>query len=239
MVQVEHLRKRYRSTVAVDDLSLSVARGEILGILGANGAGKTTTMELIAGLRRPDSGTIRIAGLDPIRDRGAVRQILGVQLQSAYLHASLSARDLVRLYASFYPDPMDPDEALRLVQLQDKADTRFEALSGGQAQRLSVALAMIGRPRVLILDEMSTGLDPRARRRMWQVIEKLKADGTTVLLVSHAMDEVEHLCDRIVLLDGGRIIHEGTPDDVLAAAGASSLDEAFVTLTGHELEVAE
>lgn len=232
IVQIDHLTKRYRRAVAVDALSLDVPEGATVGFLGINGAGKTTMMELVAGLRRPDAGSVRVAGLDPVQDRRQLRQLLGVQLQKAELHSALSARTLARLYASFYPQPLDPDEALSLVQLTDQADTRFEHLSGGQAQRLSVALAMIGRPRVLILDEMSTGLDPAARRRMWAVIEHLQSQGATILLVSHAMDEVEHLCDRIVLLDRGRIVQDGTARDVMAASGTTTLDEAFLALTG-------
>src|SRR5699024_380921 len=153
----------------------------------------------IAGLRRPTSGDVRILGLDPFTDRPKVLQVLGVQLQEAYLHDSLTARELVELYASFYPDPLSTDEALTLVELQEKGATKFSDLSGGQMQRLSIALALIGRPRVVILDELTTGLDPRARRRIWRAIESLERQ--TVILVSHAMDEVERLCGRVALID--------------------------------------
>ena len=150
--------------------------------------------------------------------------------------------ELLELYRSFYPAPRPQEELLELVELQDKADNRFEKLSGGQRQRVSVALAMIGRPRVLILDELTTGLDPAARRRMWRTIEQLRAEGVTILLVSHAMDEVEKLCDRVVLLDAGRILTTGTPAEVIAQADAATLEDAFVTLTGqdlHEMEPSE
>lgn len=241
-VQVENLTKRYRDTVAVDGISLSAAPGETLGILGVNGAGKTTTVELIAGLRRPDSGVVSVMGLDPARERAALRQILGVQLQEGYLHGALTVDELLDLYRSFYPDPRSRLELLDLVELSDKARERFEKLSGGQQQRLSVALALAGRPRVLILDELTTGLDPAARRRMWRTIEQLRAEGVTILLVSHAMEEIERLCDRLVLLDSGRVLTTGTPAEVIAAAGTDTLEDAFVTLTGravHEKEASE
>ena len=241
-VEVENLTKRYKRTVAVDGISLNVFRGETLGILGANGAGKTTTVEMIAGLRRPDGGRLSVMGLDPTRDRARLRQVLGVQLQEGYLHGSLTVSELLTLYRSFYPAPRPHDELLRLVELQDKADVRFEKLSGGQRQRVSVALALIGRPRVLILDELTTGLDPAARRRMWRTIEQLRDVGVTILLVSHAMDEVEKLCDRVVLLDAGRVLTIGTPTEVGAEAGTATLEDAFVALTGqelHEMETSE
>jgi len=241
-VEVENLTKRYKRTVAVDGISLNVFRGETLGILGANGAGKTTTVEMIAGLRRPDGGRLSVMGLDPTRDRARLRQVLGVQLQEGYLHGSLTVSELLTLYRSFYPAPRPHDELLRLVELQDKADVRFEKLSGGQRQRVSVALALIGCPRVLILDELTTGLDPAARRRMWRTIEQLRDEGVTILLVSHAMDEVEKLCDRVVLLEAGRVLTIGTPTEVVTEAGTATLEDAFVALTGqelHEMETSE
>ena len=234
-VQVEDLTKRYRGALAVDAVDLSVGAGETLGILGANGAGKTTTVEMIAGLRRPDRGTVSVMGMDPRRDRARVRQVLGVQLQEGYLHGALTVNELLELYRSFYPDPRPRTELLELVELTGKADERFEKLSGGQQQRVSVALALAGRPRVLILDELTTGLDPGARRRMWRSVEQLQAEGVTILLVSHAMDEVARLCDRIVLLDRGRVLTSGAPAQVVTESGADSLEDAFVALTGQEL----
>lgn len=231
-IVAEHLHKRYRSKVAVDDVSLSVAPGEVVGILGANGAGKTTTVELIAGLRRPDAGRVRVLGLDPHRDRAALRQVLGVQLQQATLHGALTVAELIGLSRSFYPNPRSEGELLELVDLAGQRRTRFEKLSGGQQQRLSIALALAGRPRVVILDELTTGLDPHARRRMQRAIEQLEHE--TVLLVSHAMDEVERLCDRVLLLDAGRIVADDTPAGLVASVGAADLDEAFVTITGTE-----
>lgn len=238
-VQVQHLTKSYGRRTVVDGISLSIAQGETIGILGTNGAGKTTTVEMIAGLRRPDAGRISVLGLDPARDRGALRQVLGVQLQDAELHEALTVGELLALYRSFYPSPRPTQELLDLVELVDQRGTRFAKLSGGQQQRLSVALALAGRPRVVILDELTTGLDPAARRRMWRTIEHLQADGVTILLVSHTMEEVERLCDRIVLLDAGRVLATGTPAEFLEGAGTTTLDEAFVQLTGHEMETAE
>lgn len=233
------LQKRYGDVVAVADVSLTIHAGEVFGVLGANGAGKTTTMEMIAGLRAPDHGLIRVLGLDPQRDRAKLRQVLGVQLQQATLHNALTVGELIGLYRSFYPHPRPAAELLEQVGLTEQERTRFEQLSGGQQQRLSIALALAGRPRVVILDELSTGLDPRARRQIWGTVEQLRSDGVTVLLVSHAMEEIEQLCDRIALLDGGRVIALDTPAAVVAQSGAPTLDDAFVALTGKELEVSE
>ena len=229
----EGLTKSYRGRTAVDGLDLSVQPGEIFGLLGPNGAGKTTTVEMLAGLRKPSAGRAMVLGLDPWRDRKAVRQVLGVQLQNAYLHHALTVRELVKLHRSFYSAPRDTDEALDLVGLTDQQATRFERLSGGQQQRLSVALALLARPRAVILDEITTGLDPTARRRIWRMIDHMRDDGVTVLLVSHAMNEVTTLCDRIAVLSAGRVIAHGTPEEVTEAAEASTLEDAFLTLTGH------
>lgn len=238
-IVAEHLHKRYRGTVAVHDMTLTVEVGETFGIVGANGAGKTTTVEMIAGLRRPDSGTVRVLGLDPTRQRAALRHVLGVQLQQSYLHGALTTGELVDLYRSFYPDPVPAAELLDSVELSPQIGTRFEKLSGGQQQRLSVALALVGRPRVVILDELTTGLDPRARRRMWSTVERLRSDGITIVLVSHAMEEVERLCDRVALFDDGRVVAVESPEGLVERAGAASLDEAFVVLTGKEPEEVE
>jgi ABC-2 type transport system ATP-binding protein len=232
-VDVRHLVKRYKAKTAVDGISLQIPAGQTFGILGANGAGKTTTVEMIAGLRRPTQGSVRILGLDPFSDGAGVRQVLGVQLQDANLHDSLTVRELVDLYRSFYPNPLDADRAVALVELQDKAKTRFARLSGGQKQRLSIALALIGRPQVVILDELTTGLDPKARRRVWSTIESLKDQ--TVILISHAMDEVERLCDQVVVIDGGRVVAQGSPEQLKARASAATLEDAFIRLTGIAL----
>lgn len=238
-ILAEGLAKSYRSKVAVADVSLRVEVGEVFGVLGANGAGKTTTVEMIAGLRAPGRGRVRVLGLDPRRDRAKLRQVLGVQLQQAHLHGALRVSELLDLYRSFYPDPRPAAELLDLVELGEQRRTVFDKLSGGQQQRLSIALALAGRPRVLILDELTTGLDPKARRRMWRTIEHLKQEGTTILLVSHAMEEVERLCDRVALIDAGRVVALDTPEGLVDQAGAETLDDAFVALTGKELEDAE
>ncbi|TMR23765.1 ABC transporter ATP-binding protein [Nonomuraea turkmeniaca] len=218
-VEADGLHKRYRSKVAVDEVSLSIPAGEIFGILGRNGAGKTTTVELVAGLRRPDRGTVRVLGLDAQRDRARLRQLLGVQLQESHLHAALTVAELVRLYGTFYRDPLDSGELIESVGLTGSRDVRFQNLSGGQQQRLSIALALVGRPRVVILDELTTGLDPEARRQMWSTVESLRDDGVTVLLVSHAMEEVERLCDRVALLDAGRVVALDSPSGLVRRAG--------------------
>ncbi|SEF79421.1 ABC-2 type transport system ATP-binding protein [Nonomuraea solani] len=218
-VEADGLHKRYRAKVAVDDVSLSIQGGEIFGILGRNGAGKTTTVELIAGLRRPDRGTVRVLGVDAHRDRARLRQILGVQLQESQLHAALTVTELVRLYRTFYRDPLDAGELIESVGLTASRGTRFQNLSGGQQQRLSIALALVGRPRVVILDELTTGLDPEARRQMWATVAALRENGVTVLLVSHAMEEVERLCDRVALLDAGRVVALDSPAGLVRRAG--------------------
>ncbi|MCZ7423327.1 ABC transporter ATP-binding protein [Verrucosispora sp. WMMA2121] len=235
-IVAEHLAKSYRGTRAVVDVSLRVELGEVVGVVGANGAGKTTTVEMIAGLRVPERGRVRVLGLDPRRDRARLRQVLGVQLQQAHLHHALRVAELVDLYRSFYPDPRPTGELLDLVELTEQRRTSFDKLSGGQQQRLSIALAIAGRPRVVILDELTTGLDPKARRRMWHTVEQLRSEGVSVLLVSHTMEEVERLCDRVVVLDAGRVIALDTPAGLIARAGTATLDDAFVALTGRQLE---
>lgn len=223
VIHAEHLEKRYGRTVAVADVGLTVHRGEIVGVLGRNGAGKTTTVEMIGGLREPDGGTVRVLGLDPAgpaADRAALRERVGLQLQEAALPQRITVREAVEEYACFYDDPADPDELLRDLGLGDKAGTQFRALSGGQKQRLSIALALVGNPEVAILDELTTGLDPQARRDTWDVVERVRRRGVTVVLVTHVMEEAERLCDRVVLVDAGRVVAEGTPAEVAALVGA-------------------
>jgi len=216
VIQVEHLRKIYGPKVAVDDVSLTVEKGEIVGILGPNGAGKTTTVEMIAGLRVPDAGTVRVQGLDPQRSGAELRQRLALQLQESEMPARITAIEAMRLYASFYETPADPDELLRDLGLEDRRSTQFRRLSGGQKQRLSVALALVGSPEIAILDELTTGLDPQARRETWGLIERVRDRGVTILLVTHFMEEAERLCDRVILIDAGRVIAEGTPVELAA-----------------------
>ncbi|USQ78511.1 ABC transporter ATP-binding protein [Ornithinimicrobium faecis] len=214
VVSVSGLRKTYGDKVAVDDVSFEVGRGEIVGILGQNGAGKTTTVEALAGLRTADGGTVSVLGLDPQHDPAPVRELLGVQLQESRLPAKQRVVEALRLYASFYTDPRDPEELITLLGLQEKRDTAYENLSGGQKQRLSIALALVGNPQVAILDELTTGLDPQARRETWDLIEAVRDSGVTILLVTHFMDEAERLCDRVIVIDGGRVIAQGTPGEL-------------------------
>ncbi|GAA1224497.1 ABC transporter ATP-binding protein [Kitasatospora nipponensis] len=219
VIEVENLHKRYGDEVAVHDVSLRVEQGEIFGILGPNGAGKTTTVECLAGLRPAQGGRISVLGLDPVRDREALRQVLGVQLQESGLPDKLKVREALHLYASFYRDPADPGELMARLGLADKAATRYKNLSGGQKQRLAIALAIVGNPRVVILDELTTGLDPHARRTTWELIEAIRDSGVTVLLVTHFMEEAERLCDRVAVIDAGRVIALDTPAALAARAG--------------------
>jgi len=215
-IEVVGLGKRYGDTIAVEDVSLSVAQGEIFGIVGRNGAGKTTTVECISGLRAPDAGRVRVLGLDPVADRDEVRQRLGVQLQASELPDKLRVGEALELFASFARTPADVDALLDDVGLVDKRDASFKSLSGGQRQRLSIALALVGSPEVVIFDELTTGLDPSARRDTWRLISSVRDRGVTVLLVTHFMEEAERLCDRVAVLDAGRIVDCDSPSTLVA-----------------------
>ena len=241
-LEITHLRKRYGQKVAVDDLSLQVNEGEIFGILGSNGAGKTTTVECAEGLRHPDGGTVRVFGIDPYRDRAEARQLVGVQLQESQLPDKLTVAEAISLYASFYPRHADTEALLTRLGLDEKRNARYRKLSGGQKQRLSIALALVGNPRLVVFDELTTGLDPAARRESWKLVEELRADGVTVLLVTHYADEAERLCDRVALIQAGRIAACGRPAELIEAssvsnasrAGHATLDDAIVALTTGE-----
>jgi ABC-2 type transport system ATP-binding protein len=219
-IEITNLRKQYPDTVAVADVSFSVEHGEIFGIVGPNGAGKTTTVECIEGLRRPDGGHITVLGLDPARehDKARLHQRLGVQLQDSELPERLRVGEALRLYSSFYDNPADWHELLDALGLTEHAGKKFGKLSGGQRQRLSIALSLVGRPDVVVLDELTTGLDPQARRDTWALIEGVRARGTTVLLVTHFMEEAERLCDRVAVIDAGRVIALDTPAALAASA---------------------
>ncbi|WLS44742.1 ABC transporter ATP-binding protein [Micromonospora profundi] len=219
-LEVRNLHKRYGEHVAVDDVSFTVEAGEIFGIIGPNGAGKTTTVECIAGLRTPDSGSISVLGFDPRRNRAEVRERLGVQLQESSFPDAIKVAEALELYSSFYRDPVDWRELMGLLGLTEKRDTQYKALSGGQKQRLSIALALVGNPKVAILDELTTGLDPQARRDTWSVIERVRDTGVTILLVTHFMDEAERLSDRIVVIDCGRVAAVDTPAGLIERATA-------------------
>ena len=220
-VTVEHLVKRYGHLVAVSDVSLSIHEGEIFGIIGPNGAGKTTTVECICGLRAPDSGSINVYGLSPQKDRNKVREFVGVQLQESALPPRIKVGEAVRLFASFYSNPLDPDQLLESLGIKQIVNSSFKNLSGGQKQRVSIALALVGNPKLAILDELTTGLDPEARREIWSLIERMRERGVTVILVTHFMDEAERLCDRLALINNGAVVALDTPEAIAAKAGGS------------------
>jgi ABC-2 type transport system ATP-binding protein len=215
VIQVVDLHKHYGDVHAVDGVSFDVAGGEIFGILGPNGAGKTTTVECVAGLRTADAGTVRVLGADPQSDPASVREVLGVQLQESALHAKITVAEALHLYASFYAHPADPEELIEVLDLGSSRDKGYGKLSGGQKQRLSIALALVGNPKVAILDELTTGLDPAARRATWDFVERVRERGVTILLVTHFMDEAERLCDRLVVIDYGRIVAQGSPAELI------------------------
>jgi ABC-2 type transport system ATP-binding protein len=234
VIEVQNLHKRYGDRVAVEDVSFSVEPGEIFGILGPNGAGKTSTVETVEGLRRPDGGRVTVLGLDPWRDAAELHERVGAQLQEAALPDKLRVGEAADLYASFYPSPRDPGELLEALGLADRRATPYRKLSGGQKQRLSIALALIGDPEIAVLDELTTGLDPYARRGVWGLVTDLRDRGVSVVLVTHAMDEAERLCDRVAVLDAGRVVALGTP---AALAGGvrterATLEDAVLALGG-------
>ncbi len=216
VIEVTDLVKRYGDRVAVDGVSFTVDEGEIFAILGPNGAGKTTTVESISGLRTPDSGSIRVLGFDPRHDRNQLRRNVGVQLQQSELADHLRVWEALDLYASLYPEPRDWERLIDDLGLADKRNTAFRKLSGGQKQRLSIALALVGNPKIAILDELTTGLDPQARRDTWQLIEDVRAGGVTIVLVTHFMEEAERLADRIALIDEGRVVALDTPAGIVS-----------------------
>ncbi len=219
VISVDGLTMAYGGKKVVDGVSFSVEEGEIVAILGPNGAGKTTTVESIAGLRTPDSGTVEVFGFDPIADRAEVRARLGVQLQESRFQDRVKTREIVETFASFYPEPLDVATLLGRLGLDDKADTLYSKLSGGQQQRVSIAVALVGRPEVVILDELTTGLDPQARRETWGLVEDLQDGGVTVVLVTHFMEEAERLADRLALIDEGRLVALDTPRGLIDSVG--------------------
>jgi ABC-2 type transport system ATP-binding protein len=221
VIEVAGLTKRYEGQAVVDDISFHVDQGEIFGILGPNGAGKTTTVECLEGLRRRDAGQVRILGLDPRTDARRLHQRIGVQLQETQLPEKLKVREALEMYASFYPDPADWQDLLERWGLTSKSGTAFGKLSGGQKQRLFIALALVGNPRVVFLDELTAGLDPGARRATWDLISQVRDGGVTVVLVSHFMDEVEELCDRVAILHRGRIAALDTPARLVDLVGTT------------------
>jgi ABC-2 type transport system ATP-binding protein len=215
VIEVKHLRKTYGSVVAVDDVSFEVQGGEIFGMVGPNGAGKTTTIECIEGLRRPDGGNIRTLGLNPQTEGYALRELIGVQLQESELWERIRVWEVLDLYASFYRRSTDWRPLLEQLGLAEKSNTHFDKLSGGQKQRLSIALALLNDPELVFLDELTTGLDPRARRMMWELVRDIRDRGKIVFLTTHYMEEAEWLCDRVAIMDRGRIIALDTPENLI------------------------
>lgn len=218
-VEVHHLHKKYGPIEAVNDVTFSVKKGEIFGVIGPNGAGKTTMVECISGLRRPDSGTISVMGLSPDKDRAKIRRILGVQLQESALPPRIRVGEAVELLSYFYSSPLNVDDLLELLGIEKLKKSIFKNLSGGEKQRLSIALALIGNPQIAILDELTTGLDPEARREAWDLIDGVRKRGVTIILVTHFMDEAERLCDRLAMIYNGKIIALDTPEAVASRSG--------------------
>ena len=215
VIYVSHLAKAYGSTVAVDDVSLEVDEGEIFGLIGPNGAGKMTTMECVQGLRKADNGAISVMGLDPRRDASVLRKRIGVQHQEAQLQKRIKVWEAIDLWSSLYPRVVDSDELLARLGLEGKRNAWYISLSGGQKQRLFIALALIHDPDVVFLDELTTGLDPQARRAIWELIKGIRDRGKTVFLTTHLMEEAERLCDRVALIEHGRLIEMGTPRELV------------------------
>jgi ABC-2 type transport system ATP-binding protein len=216
VIQVSGIRKSYGRTVAVADVSFEVCEGEIFGLIGPNGAGKTTTMECVEGVRRPDRGAISILGLDPFRDVYQVQNRIGVQLQQAQLQKRIKVWEAVDLWASLYPKAVEGDRLLEQLGLANKRDAWFMTLSGGQKQRLFIALALINDPEVVFLDELTTGLDPQSRRAIWELVRGIRDRGKTIFLTTHLMEEAERLCDRVAIIEHGKIIDVGSPRELIA-----------------------
>lgn len=245
IIKVKNLVKRYGDLEAVKGISFDVYQGEIFGLLGPNGAGKTTTLEIIETLREKTSGEVKVDGMSIDTDTQHIKQTIGVQLQSAGYYPNLNLAELIHLFAGLYNEKVDARSMLRLVGLEDKAKAKYKELSGGQKQRFSIATTLINKPKIIFLDEPTTGLDPQARRNLWGLIREIRDKGTTVVLTTHYMDEAESLCDRVAIIDSGRIVSIDTPDqliDHLVASGferakeikKASLEDVFLNLTGKE-----
>ena len=233
---IRSLRKAYADVVAVDGIDLDVEDGECFGLLGPNGAGKTTTIEICEGLTTPDSGEVRVLGRSWKENAKELRELLGIQLQETQLSEKLTVLETIRLFRSFYRHGREVDDVIALVQLGEKSRGRVGALSGGQKQRLALACALVGNPELLFLDEPTTGLDPQARRQLWELIEQFRATGRTTLLTTHYMDEAERLCDRVAIMDHGKVIALGTPQELIRSLGAEHMVE-FATPNGTPVDI--
>lgn len=246
IVEVQDLRKHYGAFEAVKGISFQVRKGEIFGLLGPNGAGKSTTLEIMETLREKSGGRVLIDGLDIDKDKDQIKMIIGVQLQTSGFYPGLTLVELIRLFSGLYQIETDAMALLRKVNLEDKAHAKFKEMSGGQKQRFAIATTLINHPKLIFLDEPSTGLDPQARRNLWDMIRGIRDAGTTVIITTHYMDEAEYLCDRVAIMDAGRIIALDSPDaliDDLIAKGferkkevkTANLEDVFIALTGHEI----
>jgi ABC-2 type transport system ATP-binding protein len=246
IISVKNLKKNYGSFEAVKNISFNVYEGEIFGLLGPNGAGKSTTLEIIETLRDKTSGEVIVDGLDLDKNPNEIKKIIGVQLQTSGFYPGLTLVELVHLFGGLYNQPVNPMELLKLVNLEDKAKNKYKEMSGGQKQRFSIATTLINKPKIIFLDEPTTGLDPQARRNLWELIKNIRDKGATVIITTHYMDEAEQLCDRIAIMDEGKIISLDSPDkmiDDLVAAGfekpkqvkAANLEDVFIHLTGKEM----
>ncbi len=247
MIEVHKLKKVYGKFTAVNEIDLKINKGEIFGILGPNGAGKTTTLEMIEGLKTPTSGTIHLDGKDVEKDTYEVKKVIGVQLQASSFFDGLNLAEIINVFASFYEREVDPMALLKEVDLVDKAKNQVKELSGGQKQRFSIAVGLVNDPKVLFLDEPTTGLDPQARRHLWDLVRKINKNGKTIIITTHYMDEAEILCDRVAIMDKGRIISLDSPRRLienLLGKGFSkpilqqqaNLEDVFLNLTGHDLK---
>ncbi len=245
IISVKNLIKNYGSFQAVKGISFDVYEGEIFGLLGPNGAGKSTTLEIIETLRDKTSGAVIVDGIDLDKDPNKIKKIIGVQLQASGFYPGLNLVELIKLFGGLYNQPVKPSEFLQLVNLEDKAKNKYKELSGGQKQRFSIATTLINQPKIIFLDEPTTGLDPQARRNLWDLIKDIRSKGTTVIITTHYMDEAEQLCDRVAIMDEGKIIALDTPDkliDELVATGferpkvtkSANLEDVFINLTGKD-----
>lgn len=246
IITVKDLVKSYGDFKAVKGISFEVKEGEIFGLLGPNGAGKSTTLEIIETLREKTSGTVMVGGFDLDKSPESIKKMIGVQLQTAGFYPNLNLTELIHLFVGLYQNEMDADALLQKVNLQDKAKAKFKELSGGQKQRFSIATTLINKPKIIFLDEPTTGLDPQARRNLWDLIKEIRQNGTTVIITTHYMDEAEVLCDRVAIIDSGKIIAINTPNeliDELVASGfekakevkMANLEDVFIHKTGKAL----
>ena len=232
-IEVEHLVMRYGATTAVDDLSLRVERGTVTAILGPNGAGKTTTLETCEGFRRPQAGAVRVLGLDPVSERRALMPRLGVMLQQGGAWSGVRAEEMLRYVARLHAHPQPVPMLVERLGLQACGRTPYRRLSGGERQRLGVAMALVGRPELVVLDEPTAGLDPAARRAVWDVVRDLRADGVTVVLTTHYLEEAERLAEVVHVIDHGRLVASGAPADLVRQGAGTTLEDVFLALTGH------